>query len=38
MARSEIARITTAFEERAIKGHEDAYDTEYLHHDQKSRV
>ena len=34
MARSEIARMTTEFKEHAIKEHEDAYDTEHLHHDQ----
>ena len=35
---AKVARITTEFEEHAIREHRDARDTNHLHHDQKPRV
>ena len=38
VAGPEIARITTEFEEQAIRGHGGAHDIGHLHHDQKPGV
>ena len=38
VAGPEIARITTAFEEQAIRGHGSAHDIGRLHHDQKPGI